>query len=341
MTTQSATKAFSLKYLKTIGYFNENGVGRGFANPQGLVFSKDGRIFVLNRDAGANQLSRVGVLNFDEDYLYEIGSQGDGDGQFHKPSALAMDSLERVYVADEYNHRISVFQSSGEYLGKWGELGSGDGQIDGPSGLAIDTEDNVYVVDQHNNRVQTFSTDGEYLFQWGEFGDGDGQFNLPWGITLDSHGDVYVADWRNDRIQKFTPDGRFLAKFGESGDGDGQFHRPSSSAVDADGNIYVADWGNERVQVLGSDGGFILKLKGQATISKWAERFLYAASDEKRAREKSNLIPDLPSHLNTPYLISSQTEPYFLGVVSVNLDREGRLYTTETGRGRLQIYERG
>ena len=108
--------------------------------------------------------------------------------------------------------------------------------------------------------------------------------------------------------------------------------------MDGEGHIYVADWGNERVQVLNSDGEFLLKLRGQATLSKWAEDYLASIPHEKRAREKSNLIPDLPSHLNTPYLVSAQIQPYFMGVTSVNLDRDGHLYTTETGRGRLQIY---
>ena len=338
MSTLSTTKPLVLKYLKTIGMVNPQATGRGFTNPVDLVIGTDGRIFVLNRLAGH---VRIGVCNLDEDYLYEFGSPGDGDGQFRQPSSIAMDGQERIYVADEHNHRVSIFDPSGEFLGKWGEPGSGDGQLDGPCGLAFDAEDNLYVVDQNSSWVQKFTSDGEYLLQWGESGDGDGQFNLPWGITLDSQGDVYVADWRNDRIQKFTPDGRFLAEFGESGEGDGQFHRPSSVAVDADGHIYVADWGNERVQVLGPDGGFLLKLRGQATDSKWAEEYLASTPDEKAEREKANLIPELPPHLSTPYLISHQSEPYFLGPRSVNLDREGRLYVTESTRHRLQVYQTG
>ena len=338
MSTESATKRFTLKYLKTIGIVNNNPLGRGFAHPVDLTVSADGRIFVLNRHAG---FTRVGVCTLDEDYLYEFGSYGHGDGQFWLPTAVAMDSQERVYVADEYHHSVSVFDSSRSFAGKWGVLGSGDGEIDGPSGLVVDAEDNVFVVDQNNNRVQKFTPDGRYLLQWGTPGDGDGQFNLPWGIALDSQGNVYVADWRNDRIQKFTSDGQFVAKFGEPGEGDGQFHRPSKVAVDPEGYIYVADWGNERVQVLGSDGSFESKLRGEGTISKWAQDFLDANPDESVERDHSNLMPELPSHFNTPYLVSTQIEQYFWGPASVNLDREGRLYVTESARHRVQVYQRG
>ena len=341
MSTRFEAKTFTLEYLKTIGILS-NAAGRGFSHPYDLAISKDGRIFVLNRcDPLRYPFIRVGVCNLEEDYLAEFGNGfGSGDGQFVWPVSLTFDSQDRLYVTDEHAHRVSVFDSSGEFLSKWGVFGHGDGQLNGPAGIAVNANGRVYIADQHNNRVQVFTTDGRYLWQWGEEGSGDGRFNLPWGITLDSQGNVYVADWRNDRIQKFDAEGRFLAGFGQSGSGDGQFHRPSGVAVDTEGYIYVADWGNERIQVLGPDGGFQVKLRGQATLSKWAEEFLAANPDEKQERDKSNLVPNLPPHLDTPYLVSAQTERYFWGPVSVNLDSGGRLYITETNRHRIQIYQK-
>ena len=316
---------------------NNNPTGRGFGHPVDLTVGQDGRIFVLNRHA---LLARVGVCTLEEEYLGEFASYGHGDGQFWLPTASAIDRRENIYVADEFHHNITVFDSYGEFVGNWGDYGSGDGQINGPSGLAVDSEDNVLVVDQKNNRIHKFTAGGKHLLQWGEGGTGEGQFDLPWGVTLDSEGNVYVADWRNDRIQKFSPEGQFMAAFGESGDGDGQFNRPAKPAVDSQGYIYVADWGNERVQVLGPDGSFQLKLRGAATVSKWAQEFLDVNPDESLTRDQSNLIPDLPSHLDTPYLVSTQTEPYFWGPTSVNLDAQGRLYVTESSRHRVQIYQK-
>ena len=159
---------------------------------------------------------------------------------------------------------------------------------------------------------------------WGSEGHAPGQFNMPWGIGLDRSGNVYVADWRNDRIQKFTADGRFIAAYGASGAGHGQFSRPSGVCVDADGYIYVSDWGNERVQLLAPDGAFVQSLRGQATLSRWAQDFMSVNPDEYNTRRMSNLTPELPPHLDTPYLISAQTEPYFWGPVSVRLDASGK-----------------
>ena len=81
-------------------------------------------------------------------------------------------------------------------------------------------------------------------------------------------------------------------------------------------------------------------MKDDATVPKWADDDLASNSEEKAQRDLSNLIPELPAHLNTPYHISSQTEPYFWGPVSVSLDHEGRLYVTETNRHRFQVYQK-
>jgi len=341
VSTRTTQQRFKLDYVKTIGV-TTNQSGRGFINPYDIAISHDGRIFVLNHcDSARKNLMRIGICNLDEEYLGEFGKgAGKDDEQFNSPVAMAFDSQDRLYISDELNHRITIFDSSGKFLNKWDASGSGPGELNGPAGIAIDSQDNVYVVDQHNNRVQRFDSGGSFIAQWGEAGCGPGQFNLPWGVAVDSHGNVYVADWRNDRIQKFDNDGKFLAAFGSSGEGEGQFRRPTSVVVDPEGFIYVADWGNERVQILGADGSFQLLLKGEATVSKWGEEYLASNPEEKAQRDVSNLIPELPAHLNTPYHISSQTEPYFWGPVSVSLDHEGRLYVTETNRHRFQVYQK-
>ena len=342
MSTQVDAPAVTLEYIKAIGIVNNGDNGRGFANPCDMAVSRDGRIYVLNRcDPARRNAIRIGICSLEEEeYLGEFGyGYGDGDGQFVLPTCMAFDSEDRLHVTDEHNHRVSVFDTSGKFLGKWGAFGEGDGRLNGPAGIAFDSADNAYVADQHNHRIQKFDRSGGYLLHWGGFGQGEGQFDMPWGVGVDSEDNVYVADWRNDRVQKFAPDGRFLAAFGESGDGDGQFRRPSSVAVDDDGYMYVADWGNERVQVLGPDGEFLWNERGRATLSKWAEEFFAANPDEMVERERSDLVSKLPEHLGDPYHVSSQTEPYFWGPVSVSLDRDGRLYVPETNRHRFQVYQ--
>jgi DNA-binding beta-propeller fold protein YncE len=335
-------KKNSSSYLKTIGIANNGFNGRGFQNPYSIVVNHDKKIFVLNRcDPARRTAIRIGVFNLEEDYLYEFGQgYGTENGQFVWPVAMAFDTQGRLLITDEHNNRVTIFSTEGEYLTKWGTTGTKSGQFDGPSGIAVDHEGVVYISDQRNHRIQKYSEDGDFIGQWGSFGANKNQFNYPWGICVDIDANVFVADWRNDRIQKFNGDGEYLSTIGCSGDAQGQFIRPSAVSVDSIGNIYVADWGNERVQIFDNTGNFTDELRGEATLSKWAEDFLESNPDEKETRDISDLTPDIPDHLNTPYHISSQTEPFFWGPVSIYLDADDNLYVVESNRHRIQIYQK-
>ena len=338
MTTQAAAPPLTLKYVKTIGIVNNGFNGRGFAYPYDLAVSADGRIFVLNRWEKA---PRVGICNLDEDYVDEFGGGfGKDEGQFTLPVSVAFDSEERLYVSDEYLNRVSIFNTDGELLGDVGRGGLRRRRAQRPVGHSLRLRRQpVRGRAEQPPRPEVFTQPASSSAGGAASGDGPGEFNMPWGVALDSDGNVYVGDWRNDRVQKLSPDGCHIASFGEPGEGEGQLQRPAGVAVDGNGNVYVADWGNERVQVFAPDGSLVALLRGEGTLSKWATEFLAANPDEMVVREKSNLFPDLPPHLSSPYQVSSQTEPYFWGPVSVTLDGQGHLYVTETNRHRFQVYD--
>ena len=104
--------------------------------------------------------------------------------------------------------------------------------------------------------------------------------------------------------------------------------------------MYVADWGNERVQILDPDGEFVMKLRGEATISPWAQQYLDANQDESAARAKSKLETVVNMRGQGTHEESSHIEKYFWGPASVMLDSDGRLLVTETNRHRLQVYRK-
>ena len=274
----------------------------GFSFPNDIAVAKEGIVYLSNRPDGVQVFPRVAKIRIgapgEEEYLLSIGKLGTEDGLFIWPSAVALDSDENVYVADDYLQRISIFDKEGAFLGKWGTPGSGPGELNGPCGLAFDKKDNLYLVDALNHRVQQFTREGVYLGGWGGFGSAEGEFNMPWGITIDDKGDVYVVDWKNHRVQKFGPDGTFQAQIGcpapgagelkypssyprnisfshlrrLEGAGTGELNHPCRVAVDGDGDVYVSDWANDRVQVYTPDGEFITSLYGEARqLSKWAQ----------------------------------------------------------------------
>ena len=331
------TKTEKIKYLDTVGFGADIG-GRGFHLPVDISVRADGRVYVINRSPMHRLGIGVGICDLLHGWYGEFGSDGKDDGQVTGPAAITHDSNDRIYVADEELNRITVFNADGEFESKWGELGTEPGQINGPSALKVTSDGNLLLVDHLNNRIQKMTLDGQYLSHWGSKGIAAGQFNLPWGIDTDNAENVYVADWRNDRIQRFSEDGKFIDMYGSSGSDNGLFNRPSDVAVDQDGFIYVADWGNERVKVFDKHWNFQASLRGQATVSPWAQEYLEANADELDAR--SRFDPYIEVDTDDEHEISARVEAYFWDPIAVEIDPKGRLIVADSLRHRLQIYQR-
>ncbi len=300
--------------------------GTGFRNPVDVAISDNGVAYVLNR-AYENRPDGVHVtmMTLDEEYITEFSSFGEAQGQVVWPTSIALDGQGKVYVADEWLNRISIFDKDGEFLSSWGNAGSGDGEIDRPAGIVIGGDGTMFLTDSRNHRVQKFSLDGQFKGKFGSFGDGPGQFNMPWGIALDKEGQLFVADWRNDRIQQFTADGEWQASVGQSGSNAGQFNRPNSVCVDDDGDIYVSDWLNNRVQVLDRDGRYVTAMYGDHELSQSGKEKLLANPDMIRQRALAIAHdPGFDQHFSHP--------------TAVKIDRQGRVVVLDSDRGRIQVY---
>ena len=292
------------------------GQRRVTSNAVDIAFGKEGRVYVLCRGGLGVEIR---IINWDDDNLGTIG-----EGKLQWPSALLCDSDENLYVSDEAKNKVFVFNKDGELTSDWGVVGSGAGEFDRPSGMSFDADENIVLSDAMNSRIQKYTRDGKFISQFGEEGDGDGQFRMPWGTTVDVEGSIYVADWRNDRVQKFTADGRFVMKLGSSGSGKGEFNRPTDVAVDRDGDIYVSDWGNDRVQLFDHDGRYVEMFIGDASLSKSAKEYVLANPVTLRLREMADL--EATRRLRAP--------------VSVEVDDEGRLFITDFGSHRIQVYKK-
>lgn len=323
----SVQVASQVRYSHSIGRLVQS--GPGFNSPVDVAAAPGGRLYTVNRSnlgqAPRNYL-RVNICTVDEQYIGQFTTFGRGDGQLIWPTAVAVDRDLTVYVADEDRHDVQVFDGDGNFLRKWGAPGSAPGQFDHPSGLAIDRDGNVLVVDSLNNRIQKLTPAGQPLLSWGEAGSGPGQFNLPWGITVDRQGRVYVADWRNGRVQQFDADGAYLASFGDR-DGEGRLDRPAGVGVDSLGTDYVSDYGQDLVQVYEPDGRLLTTLRGESKISKWGAE--YVAADPEMTALRAQHADAIAAW-----------ERLFTGPIGIAGDEQDRIFVADSGKHRLQVYER-
>jgi len=213
-----------LKKEKSFGRESEEPGGLIF--PLGIAVNRAGEIYVADYGGRDHRLVR---FDGGGKCIRQVGRTGSGAGEFRRPSGVAIDREDFVYVADAANHRIQKFTAELEYVSEWGEMGAGAGQLCYPYDVAVgpwteekgkpagasdagDEEDAggerarrqaVYVVEYGNHRVSIFSTTGEWLTSFAGLGTKEGELTCPWCIEVAPDGIVYVADTYNHRVQKF------------------------------------------------------------------------------------------------------------------------------------------
>jgi tripartite motif-containing protein 71 len=203
-----------LKFTNTgkfIRQWNSYGPGDYFTTPAlgGIAVDKSGNVFVADiHNQRIKKYTNTGT------FLGEWGSFGSGNGQFHNPSDIAVDSKGYVYVADDQpggaddgnNDRIQKFSNNGTFIREWGSTGSGDGQFIIPEGIGIDSRGHVFVLDRGNSSIQKFTNTGDFIRKWGGVGSSE-------GIAVDKSGNVFVANTHGHNILKFTNTGTFITKW--------------------------------------------------------------------------------------------------------------------------------
>src|SRR3989304_5887115 len=81
--------------------------------PNGDIYVADGHSSADTANARLLKFSNDGTL------LASWGKKGSGPGEFDQPHALAMDSRGRLFVGDRSNNRIQILDQNGNFLAQW------------------------------------------------------------------------------------------------------------------------------------------------------------------------------------------------------------------------------
>jgi len=193
-----------------------------FDHPNGIAVDGSGNVWVVEIHIGRIQMRTPGgewkVMARQSRARYP--GIGTAAGQFHLPSAIAVDGADRVWVTVSGNHSVQGRTVSGEWeviggkpVGGDGGKGTAPGEFFLPMGIAVDGTGAVWVADTENHRIQVWSPGVEWRVIGVKPGGGDdaegtrpGEFRLPSGVAIDTMGAVWVADTGNHRIQRFGSD---------------------------------------------------------------------------------------------------------------------------------------
>jgi sugar lactone lactonase YvrE len=79
-----------------------------------------------------NLVGRISVFDRNGKFLRVIGKTGTGPGEFRTPHMIKFDSQGRLIVADRHNHRIQILTKDGKYVAEYREFSRPSGlAIDG------------------------------------------------------------------------------------------------------------------------------------------------------------------------------------------------------------------
>jgi DNA-binding beta-propeller fold protein YncE len=130
---------------------------------------------------------------------------------------LVADFKDYVYVSDNNNHKIKVYDTRGNFQFEWGNFGEEPGNFRYPGMLAKNEQNEIFVVDVLNTRVQKFDPFGRHILDIGSWGVLPGNLFRPKGVAIDRKNRVFVSDSYMGVVQVFTDFGRFLGVICENG----------------------------------------------------------------------------------------------------------------------------
>jgi DNA-binding beta-propeller fold protein YncE len=228
------------------------------------------------------------------------------------------------------------------FVTKWGSAGTAAGEFRDPVGVAVTSSSNVLVVDAGNARVERFANDGTFLASYGSLGEAHGQLTEPFYVACDASESAYITDYAvasegAGRVAKFDAGGQFVLDWvlplGRAAQGvavspDGAFVYVTSATsilkYTASG-AFLTEWSYWTHN--GSENrGIVVGPSGTVYVAAYGDDIILEYSPDGT----------LLGHVGESGAGDGQLER----PVGLATDREERLYVTDAGNGRCEIFDK-
>ena len=211
---------------------------REFKSPWGVVVEhKSENIYVTEQSN-----NRVQVFDRETKYLFEFGND-----KMKYPLYIVI-YKDRVFVTQNGDDCLLVYELSGEFIQQVGTPGSAEGQFNNPYGIAIhNTNGDIYICDCSNNRIQIFSNDYSYRSQ---FGMSILKYPTDIQLTKDS---IFVLSYQNPFLYSFNYN---LTQLYNTVCGSICKHLkcPYSFIIDGNDNFIISNYSNNNIVIFNNTG---------------------------------------------------------------------------------------
>ncbi|MBI4890653.1 MAG: hypothetical protein HY821_08500 [Acidobacteria bacterium] len=213
--------------------------------PAAVAVDQEDRVWIADR--GAARLMMFDILG--GQYKSIAGSP---KVAFQCPSAIDVDRMGMVYVADACLGAVFVFDNDGVFERMLVAKARGP-RLKAPSAILVSPDrKRVFIADPQLHKVIVLNQEGESVQEWGQRGKAPLQF--PTALALDrTEKKVLVLDSQAGAISSFTPGGEFTGSLRIS-----RVPSPSAFAFDSENRRYfVGDPQYEAVHVFSASGDLL------------------------------------------------------------------------------------
>ncbi len=226
--------------------FGSKGTGKGQFNlPLGIDISETGTVFIAD-----TRNYRIQAFDLSGKFLYMFPVKV-GPGETNPdPVDVAVSKLNNyLYISDNENHKIKVYNQNGTYEFEWGGFGEAYGAFRYPGMMTRNEYNEIFIVDVLNTRVQKFDPFGDFITDIGSWGVLQGNLFRPKGVALDKEGRVFISDSYMGVVQAFTDLGRSIGVVCEKNKVR-KFRVPVGIVFDKNDRLLVVEMRGNKITVL-------------------------------------------------------------------------------------------
>jgi hypothetical protein len=160
---------------------------------------------------------KANILTLEEE-LSLGGTEAKGVYSFSQIRSLAVDKDEYIYILDEKEVHVKVFDKNGKYLRTIGQKGQGPGDLNNPGRISIYRVTNELMVRNGSQGISFFSRDGEFLRNITTI-----ESKRAFLVKSDSKGSILLnlietkgQDRPQNILKKFSPDINLISELASS-----------------------------------------------------------------------------------------------------------------------------
>jgi hypothetical protein len=150
--------------------------------------------------------SAPGILGFNEhdSLIARIAYDLEGFERINQPTALAVDALGNLWIADLQGFPvIRHYSPDGRFLGGFGDRDVGIRDFSYPSAILCAEDGTLWIADQLRQAVKHMTADGEFIELIGGFGNNPGDLRYPIALAGNGVDEIYVCERVGRRIQRY------------------------------------------------------------------------------------------------------------------------------------------